>query len=52
MENGGTLNHDESEAIKGATVGILKECMHALPGGKNCYLCDPNHPYRQSENTP
>jgi hypothetical protein len=21
-------------------------CIHDLPGGKGCYLCDPDHPYR------
>jgi hypothetical protein len=24
-------------------------CIHDYPGGKNCYLCDPNHPYRVKE---
>jgi hypothetical protein len=52
VEEVGILNHDESDVSKDATVGILSECIHGLPGGKNCYLCDPNHPYRQSENTP
>ena len=21
-------------------------CIHDLPGGKGCYCCDPNQPYR------
>jgi hypothetical protein len=44
----GTLNHDEAEAIKNANCGSLKECIHGLPDGKNCYLCDPDHPYRKN----
>jgi hypothetical protein len=23
-----------------------RRCKHDLPGGKGCYLCDPQHPYR------
>lgn len=26
-------------------------CIHDLPGGKGCYLCDPNHPYRLKGST-
>jgi hypothetical protein len=26
--------------------GHLRECGHGLQGGKGCYLCDPEHPYR------
>ncbi len=29
--------------------GHLEECGHGYPGGKGCYLCDPNHPYRLRE---
>lgn len=29
--------------------GTLKECIHGLSGGKGCYLCDSNHPYRLKE---
>jgi hypothetical protein len=47
----GTLNRDEAEAINNANGGNLKECIHGLPDGKNCYLCDPDHPYRQREGT-
>ncbi len=24
-------------------------CIHDHPGGKGCYLCDPNHPFRSKE---
>jgi hypothetical protein len=24
----------------------LERCIHGFAGGKGCYLCDPNHPYR------
>jgi hypothetical protein len=26
--------------------GDTTMCIHEYPGGKGCYLCDPNHPYR------
>jgi hypothetical protein len=42
----GTLNHNEVVAIKDATGGILKRCIHGLPGGESCFWCDPNHPDR------
>jgi hypothetical protein len=30
--------------------GHLERCIHDFPGGKGCYVCDPQHPYRlQSE---
>ena len=29
--------------------GTLERCNHGHPGGKGCYLCDPNHPYRLKE---
>jgi len=29
--------------------GHLEECIHGLLGGKDCYLCDPDHPYRSEE---
>jgi hypothetical protein len=25
------------------------ECGHGYPGGKGCYVCDPDHPYRQEQ---
>ncbi len=27
----------------------FKLCIHGFPGGKDCYLCDPNHEYRKSD---
>jgi hypothetical protein len=27
--------------------GHLEECGHGFEGGKGCYLCDPEHPYRK-----
>jgi len=30
-------------------VGTLKECIHGFSGGRGCYLCDSNHPYRLKE---
>jgi hypothetical protein len=29
--------------------GHLKECIHGCVGGKGCYLCDSDHPYRLKE---
>ena len=40
------------EPGESATVAELKrrretsKCIHGILGGKGCYLCDPNHPYR------
>jgi hypothetical protein len=25
------------------------QCKHEYPGGKGCYLCDPNHPYKRRQ---
>jgi hypothetical protein len=27
--------------------GSVVACIHEYPGGKGCYLCDPNHPARK-----
>jgi hypothetical protein len=39
LENGGTLNRDESEPIKNANVGSLKECIHGLTPDA-CKVCN------------
>lgn len=44
----GNLNQEDEETIKTANGGILKECSHGYEGGKGCYLCDPDHPYRKN----
>jgi hypothetical protein len=31
--------------------GHLEECIHRFSGGKGCYVCDPDHPYRKKEGT-
>lgn len=36
---GGQEDHEDHEA----------SCIHGFRGGKGCYLCDPNHPYRLKE---
>jgi hypothetical protein len=46
LETGGTLNQSGSKSIKNANRGSLKECGHGYPGGKDCYVCDSDHPYR------
>ncbi len=43
---GGILNQGGAETIKDANDGNLKKCIHNHPGGKGCYLCDPDHPHR------
>jgi hypothetical protein len=48
IEEGGTLNEDGDEAIKNTNLGTLKECAHGYLGGKGCYLCDSDHPYRKA----
>jgi hypothetical protein len=30
-------------------VGPLKECIHGYVGGKGCYVCDLDHPYKLKE---
>ena len=49
LEDGGILNQGEAETIKDANGGNLKKCIHGHPGGKGCYLCDPDHPYRREK---
>ncbi len=44
LENGGILNQGDAETIKDANDGNLKECIHNHPGGKGCYVCDPDPP--------
>ena len=29
--------------------GTLERCGHGYEGGKGCYLCDPDHPYRNKQ---
>jgi hypothetical protein len=48
-ENSGTFNQGDGRNIRAATGGSLKGCGHGYPGGKGCYLCDPDHPYRPRE---
>jgi hypothetical protein len=35
--------------VFGASEDSEPLCNHEYPGGKGCYLCDPNHPYRLKE---
>src|SRR5215218_8740251 len=48
VEEGGTRNEDGGEAIKNANRGTLAGCGHGYLGGKGCYLCDSDHPYRKA----
>ncbi len=36
----------QEEHATGRTGGDDEMCKHGLRGGKGCYLCDPQHPYR------
>jgi len=36
----------QEEHASGRTGGEDEMCIHGLRGGKGCYLCDPQHPYR------
>ena len=54
-ENGlGKPETGGSESVAGAAgafggEGSVVMCIHNHPGGKGCFMCDPNHPYRQKE---
>jgi hypothetical protein len=45
---------EDAQGVQGALENHLLEpeqivrCIHGLPRGKGCYLCDPDHPYRRS----
>ena len=39
----------QEEHATGRTGGGKVKCIHNFIGGKGCYLCDPNHPYRAKE---
>lgn len=48
----GILDGSEAESIGDANSGSLKGCGHGYPGGKGCYVCDPDHPCRRTESAP
>jgi hypothetical protein len=53
-ENGlGKAKSAASEAVAGLAgayeSGEHPPCLHGYPNGKECFLCDPNHPYRLKE---
>ena len=39
----------DSKQSKCDTGGASVVCMHGFAGGADCYLCDPEHPYREEE---
>lgn len=41
----------QEKRATGRTGGENVMCIHDHPGGKDCYLCDPEHPYRLKEGT-
>ena len=43
-----TANLQEKHA-SGRTGAEDEMCIHGLRGGKECYLCDPQHPYRAKQ---
>jgi hypothetical protein len=38
----------ESKRSKDYTDSLII-CLHGLPGGEGCYLCDPDHPHRRGD---
>jgi hypothetical protein len=36
-----------SKRSKGKDEAALVTCIHGFPGGEGCYLCDPDHEYRE-----
>ena len=52
IRDDGDARYDDSQAssvlapFEPANLGTLEECAHGYLGGKGCYLCDLNHPYR------
>ncbi len=38
-----------SEESQGGQGSQEVMCIHDRPGGKGCYLCDPDHPYRRRQ---
>ncbi len=50
-ENGLRMPKDEGPRPVAGVAGTFRAigqdlCIHDRPGGKGCYLCDPDHPYR------
>jgi hypothetical protein len=45
-ENRRPPNH--SANLGGLQAERLPTCIHDVPNGKDCYLCDPDHPYRKN----
>ena len=45
----GMPNTNGQEQVSGVSGGFESEkCIHNYLGGKGCYLCDPDHPYRKN----
>jgi hypothetical protein len=40
---------EEGQGGQEGQVDHSQRCIHDLPGGKGCYLCDPQHPYRHKQ---
>lgn len=49
-DNPGGENKPSAALVEGR-MADSEECIHDFPGGENCYLCDPNHPYRKEGGT-
>jgi transcriptional regulator with XRE-family HTH domain len=49
LGKGQTARDDGAFGMFGTSEDSEPLCNHEYPGGKGCYLCDPNHPYRLKE---
>ena len=51
LRPGESATVEELRACREREKELQPPCIHNLPGGKGCYLCDPNHPFRIKEET-
>ena len=49
LRPGESATVEELRARREREKEVQPPCIHNLPGGKGCYLCDPNHPFRIKE---
>jgi hypothetical protein len=42
-----TDDTDDTDGISGTHTNENNKCIHGLPGGVGCYICDPDHPKRK-----
>lgn len=47
MDKPDTDGNGSVSGVSGGCENEERQCGHRYPGGNGCYLCDPDHPYRQ-----